>query len=117
MKRTLSAVAVAAMVAVGGMTVSSPAQAGNEGAIIGGVVGGLALGAIVGGAAAQNRAYYGGPGYAYQGGPGYGYQPAYGYRSGYQSYGYAPRRGCVEQRQVWSNRYQGYVVRNVRVPC
>ena len=116
MKRTLSAVAVAAMVAVGGMTVSGPAQAGNEGAIIGGVVGGLALGAIVGGAAAQNRAYYGGPGYGYQ--PAYGYRSGYqSYGSGYQSYGYAPRRGCVEQRQVWSNRYQGYVVRNVRVPC
>src|SRR5688572_15459921 len=109
MKRTLSAVAVAAMVAVGGMTVSSPAQAGNEGAIIGGVVGGLAVGAIIGGAAAQQRQYHREPGYAYQ--------PAYGYRSGYQSYGYAPRRGCVEQRQVWSNRHQGYVVRNVRVPC
>ena len=101
MKRTLSVVAIAAIVALGGVAVSSPAQARNEGAIIGGVMGGLALGAIVGGAAAQQRGYY-------ESGPGYGYQPVYG----------APRRQvCVDQREVWSNRYQQYVVRNVRVPC
>jgi hypothetical protein len=29
-----------------------------------------------------------------------------------------PRRQmCLEQREVWSDRYQDYVVRNVRVPC
>ena len=24
---------------------------------------------------------------------------------------------CIEQRQIWSDRYQGYVVKNVQVPC
>ena len=52
MKRILSVAALATTVALGTITVSSPVEARNNGAIIGGVVGGLALGAIVGGAAA-----------------------------------------------------------------
>lgn len=60
MKRILSVAALTAIVALGGIAISGPADARNEGAIIGGVVGGLALGAIVGGAAAQQRGYYDG---------------------------------------------------------
>ena len=104
MKRILSVAALAAIVALGGIAASSPADARNNGAIIGGVVGGLALGAIVGGAAAQQRGYYDGQGYGYQ--PAYGYEPAY-----------AAPQSCVVQQEVWSRRYQAYVVRNVRVTC
>ena len=104
MKRILSVAALAATVALGAIGASSQAEARNNGAIIGGVVGGLALGAIVGGAAAQQRGYYNGPNYGY--GPSYGYQPAY-----------AAPQSCIAQQEVWSNRYQTYVVRNVRVPC
>ena len=52
MKRILSVAALATTVALGTITVSSPVEARNNGAIISGVVGGLALGAVVGGAAA-----------------------------------------------------------------
>jgi hypothetical protein len=53
-------VAAAAAIAVAG-TVSQPAQAGDRGgAIAAGVLGGLAVGAIVGAAASQPR-YYGPP--------------------------------------------------------
>ena len=101
MKRILSVAALAATVALGAITVSSPADARNNGAIIGGVVGGLALGAIVGGAAAHQRGYFnGGPQY------GYGYQPAY-----------AAPQTCIAQQEGWSRRHQAYVVRNVRVAC
>ena len=54
---------------------SAQARDGVNGAVAAGVVGGLAVGAIVG---SQNRGYYGGPGYY---GPGYygrPYQPVYG---------------------------------------
>ncbi len=98
MKKALSVVGAAAIVVLG-LAASSPVQARDDGAIIGGVIGGLALGAIVGGAAAQQRGYHE---------PDYGYQPVYG----------APRRQmCVERREVWSNRHQHYVVRDVRVRC
>jgi hypothetical protein len=99
MKRILSVAALAATVALGGLAVSSQAEARNGGAVAAGVIGGLAVGAIVGGAAAQQRGYYDGPNYAVE--------PAYA----------APGGACVERREVWSNRYQNYVVRNVRVPC
>ena len=95
MKKIMFVCALVAIVALGGIAVSSPADARNRGAIIGGVVGGLAVGAIIGGAAAQQRGYYDG-----------GYHPAY-----------AAPRSCVVQEEVWSRRYQQYVVRNVRVAC
>jgi len=95
MNRTLIACAAAA--AVGFVSAAQPAHAGNGGAVAAGVLGGLAVGAIIGGAAA--RGPYDGPVYA----------PAPVY--------VAPRETCIQQRQVWSDRYQGYVVRNVRVPC
>jgi hypothetical protein len=57
---TVSALALAVTVT------SNPAYAGNGGAVAAGVVGGLAVGAIIGSQA--NRSYYGGPSY---------YQPSY----------------------------------------
>ena len=99
MKPTLTACAAAT--ALGLVSAAQPAQARNDGAVAAGVLGGLAVGAIIGGAAA--RGPYDGPVYA----PVYAPAPVYE----------APREMCVQQRQVWSDRYQGYVVRNVRVPC
>lgn len=76
-------------------------QARDGGAIAAGVLGGLAAGAIIGGAAAQPRPYY-------EPAPVYVAPPVY----------VEPEpRVCIEPREVWSNRYQGYVVRNVRVAC
>lgn len=90
---TLSAVAALTLaVAVS----PQPAQAGgNGGAVAAGVVGGLAVGAIVG--SQVNRGYYGGPGY-YES----GYQPVYG-------------GGCHVERQQFEDGYGRIRVRRVRV--
>ena len=102
MTKTLPIFAVTAMLAVAA-AFPTPVQANDTGAIVGGAIGGLAVGAILGGAMAQPRYYEPAPRY---------YAPAY------QPVYVAPRREmCVEQREVWSPRYQDYVVRNVRVPC
>ena len=53
MKRTLLICAVAAS-----MAFAAPAQAGNGGAVAAGIVGGLAVGTILGAAAAQPRPVY-----------------------------------------------------------
>ena len=97
MTKFLSVVAVGAMVAVAAVPTSVQAR---DGAVVGGVLGGLALGAIIGGAAAaQPRPYY---------------EPVY---ETAPVYVVPQRRMCLEEREVWSNRYQQYVIRNVRVPC
>ena len=102
MTKTFTVLTAAAIIAVAAMAAPTKVEAGNDGAVIGGVLGGLAAGAIIGGAVAP-RPYYE-PYYA----PAYGPAPVYVV---------PPREMCVEQREVWSNRYQNYVVRNVRVPC
>jgi uncharacterized membrane protein len=89
---TLAAVSALALVI---MVAPRPAAANDAGgAIAAGVIGGLAVGAIVGSQA--NRGYYGGPGY-YQS----GYQPVYG--------------ACHIERQQVVDRYGNYHVRRVRV--
>ena len=73
MRKTLTAIAAAATLALAGVATSQPAQArhGHNGAAI---IGGLAAGALLG-AAVANGPYYGGPGY-YYGRPGpYYYRP------------------------------------------
>ena len=85
---TVSALALAVTVT------SNPAQAGNGGAVAAGVVGGLAVGAIIGSQA--NRGYYGGPAY-YQ--P--NYQPVYS--------------NCRVVRERVVDRYGRTHVRRVRV--
>jgi hypothetical protein len=88
----LTAASAFALVAV---VSSQPAFAGgNGGAIAAGVVGGLAVGAIIGSQA--NRNYYGGPGY-YES----GYQPVY--------------NSCHTERQQFEDGYGNVRVRNVRV--
>ncbi len=57
MTKALPVVAVAAMFALAA-AVPTQVQARDEGAIIGGAIGGLALGAILGGAAARARPRY-----------------------------------------------------------
>ncbi len=93
MLKTLTGIATAAVLAVGAITVApQKAEARCVGCWVGaGVVGGLALGAVL----AQPR-YYGG-------GPYYGYSPAY--------YG-GPRCWWQRQRIAGPN---GWYVRSVRV--
>jgi hypothetical protein len=69
--KSLTALAVAATLAVAAFAAPQPAEAHDGGAVAAGVIGGLAVGAIIGSAA--NSHYYGpGPYYgrAYYGGPG-----------------------------------------------
>jgi hypothetical protein len=87
-------VAVSALTLVASVA-SQPAFARNNGgAIAAGVVGGLAVGAIVGSQA--NRNYYGGPGY-YES----GYQPVY--------------QNCRTERQQFQDRYGRLRVQRIRV--
>ena len=89
---TLSAAAALALA----LTASQPALAGgNGGAIAAGVVGGLAVGAIIGSQA--NRGYYGGgPGYYEQ-----GYAPVYS--------------NCRTEREQVVDQYGRYHTRRIRV--
>ena len=74
--KTLTALAAAATIGLAAVAAPQPAEARNGGAIAAGIIGGLAVGALV--AAAANGPYgYGyGPGY-YAAGPGYGYGGCY----------------------------------------
>ncbi len=95
MMKSITLAAVAAL-ALAVTVTSQPAYAGgNGGAVAAGVVGGLAVGAIVGSQA--NRGYYGGPGY-YES----GYQPVYG-------------GGCHIERQQVEDGYGRIHIRRVRV--
>ena len=70
MKKTLTAFATAATLAVAAVAAPQPAQARCFGCAVGaGIIGGLAAGAIIGSVA---RPYYYAPGYSY---PGYAYGP------------------------------------------
>ena len=92
----LKFITVAAVSALALTAVTLPASARNNGgAIAAGVVGGLAVGAIVGSQA--NRGYYGGPGY-------YGdqaYQPVYS--------------NCRTEREQVVDQYGRYHTRRIRV--
>jgi hypothetical protein len=95
MRKSFALTAVAAL-ALAVSASSQPAFAGgNGGAVAAGVVGGLAVGAIIGSQA--NRGYYGGPGY-YES----GYQPVYG-------------GGCHIERQEVDDGYGRIRIRRVRV--
>ena len=97
MKKALIAVTTAAAIAAGSIVAPAPAFAGSKsGAVAAGVIGGLAVGAMIGAAASQPR--YVAPAY---GGPVY----------------VAPQRMCIQQQQYWSNRRQAWVIRDVQVPC
>jgi hypothetical protein len=95
MKKTLTAFVAAATMAIAIAAMPTPADARCFGCAVGaGVVGGLVAGAIIGGAVANSRPAYAEP------------APVY-----------AVPRTCIVDQQVWSNRYQAWVVRPVRVAC
>jgi hypothetical protein len=72
---TLISLAAAATLGLAAIAAPQPAEARNGGAIAAGVIGGLALGAIIG--SAVSGPHYGyGPGY-YAAGPAYGYGSCY----------------------------------------
>jgi hypothetical protein len=92
MLKIITVVAVSALTLAATFT-PRPAEA-RDGAIAAGVIGGLAVGAIVG--SQVNRGYYGGPGYYDS-----GYQPVY--------------RDCRVERQEFDDGYGRIRVRRVRV--
>jgi hypothetical protein len=94
MKKTLTALVAAATIAVS-LAGSATNVSARDGAVAAGVAAGLVGGLIVGGAIANSR-------------PAYVVEPAPVY--------VAPRT-CIVDQQVWSNRYQAWVVRPVRVAC
>lgn len=99
MRKSILAIAAGAALAAATLA-PSPADARCRGCgVAAGVLGGLAAGAIIGGAIAHSRPAYGGPVY-------YDDEPVY----------VAPRR-CFADEEVWSHRHQAYIVRRVRVPC
>lgn len=78
MKKTLTAVAAAGLVAFATATAPTDAHARNGGAVAAGIIGGIAAGAIIGGAIANSRPAYAAPAYgAYA--PVRGYEPYEGH--------------------------------------
>jgi hypothetical protein len=103
MNKTLTALAAAAAVALTA-AVPSTADAGCRGCGVGaGIIGGLAAGAIIGGAIANSGPAYGAPAPVYGGyAPVAGYEP-YEYNAGYPVAcpgGYWARRPLVDR---WGN--------------
>jgi hypothetical protein len=97
MKKTLAAFAAAATVATAIAAMPTSADARCYGCAVGaGVLGGFVAGAIVGNAIANA-------------------QPAPVYVA--PAPVYAAPRTCLVEEQVWSNRYQAWVTRPVRVAC
>ena len=92
LKALTLATATLALVAA---TASQPAVADN-GQITAGVLGGLAVGAVIGSQMQGERHYYGGPAYSHQ-----NYQPVYA--------------NCRIEREQWVDGYGRYRVRRIRV--
>ena len=98
MTKSLTAVAAAALIVGATLAAPQPAEA-RGGRIAAGIIGGIAAGALIAGAAGA-FAPYGPYGYGY----GYGYAPGYAYGP-YPAYGPAPyyAPGCYLRRQpVWN---------------
>jgi len=95
MLKVVTVAAIAAL-ALGVAVAPKPALARDGGAVAAGVIGGLAVGAIIGSQA--NRGYYGGPGYYEQ-----SYQPVYG------------DGDCHIERQRVADGYGRVYIRRVRV--
>ena len=96
MTRLLTVLAAGSAVAIASVAAPTTADARCRGCgVAAGVIGGIAAGAIIAGAASNS--YYG-PGYAYGPGYGYGYAPGYAYGPGYAydaapGYAYGPGYG------------------------
>jgi hypothetical protein len=107
MKTTLAAILAAATIASAAVSSSTPAEARWRGApVAAGIIGGIAAGALIAGAARANPYYGNGPGYY-----GYGPPPAPVYYGGGPAY-YGPP--CSWQRQRFWDGY-GWRIRKVRV--
>ncbi len=95
MKKTLTALVAAATIAVSLAASATDASAQRRGDVAAGVAVGVLGGVLLGSAIANSR-------------------PAYvGTRAGLRG----AARTCIVDQQVWSNRYQAWVVRPVRVAC
>jgi hypothetical protein len=94
MKKTLTALAAAATIAVS-LAGSATDASAQRGAVAAGVAAGVVGGVLLGTAIANSR-------------PAYVVEPA--------PVVVAPRT-CIVEQQVWSNRYQAWVVRPTRVAC
>jgi hypothetical protein len=93
----LKFIALAALSTLALTAVMLPASArDNGGAIAAGVIGGLAIGAIVGSQANRSSYYGGGPGYYEQ-----GYQPVYSH--------------CRTEREQYVDQYGRYRIHRIRV--
>ena len=100
MRKALTALAAAATIAITAVSASTPAEARwRGGAVAAGVIGGIAAGALIAGAA-RPYGYYGG----------YGYAPAPAYYGG--PYAYGPP--CYWQQQRFWDGY-GWRLRRVWV--
>jgi len=104
-RKSLTALAAAVVLTIAAVAAPQPAEA-RGGRVAAGIIGGLAVGAIIGSMAYNGRGYYG-PSYSY--GPGYAYGPGY-YRPAPVYYG--PR--CWWQRERVFDGY-GWRLRKVRV--
>jgi hypothetical protein len=108
MTKTLLAYAAAASLAVSTMLTPTSAQADDRGAVAAGVLGGLAVGTMIGSAAARNNGPYYRPAPAYYGS---GYYGSGYYGAGYYGPSYPD---CYWQRQrVWDG--YGWRLGRVRV--
>ncbi len=94
----LKVISIAAAATLAAAAVTSPAAARDDGAVAAGIIGGLAVGAVVGSQMYQapQRHYYGGPAYSHQ-----YYEPVYG--------------ACHWEREQFTDRWGNYRVRNVKV--
>jgi hypothetical protein len=104
MTRTLTALAAAGAMAVAVIAAPTTAEA-RSGRIAAGIIGGLAAGAIIGGAFASPYYYGGGPYYGYGGPVYYGGGPYYAYGGG---------GGCYLQRERYWDGF-GWRVHRVQV--
>ncbi len=100
MRKTLTALVAAGLVTAAALAAPAPALARNDGALAAGIIGGIAAGAIIGGAASQGG-YYAPPAYGYAPGPVY-------YGAGP---GYGPGPECYQRQRIWD----GYRWRSRRV--
>ncbi len=107
MRKTLTAIAIAATMTIAAVATPHEAEA-RDGRVAAGIIGGLAAGAIIGSIAA-NRGYYYGPGYYYGSGYYYGggYYDGPGYYYGPGPYAYEPPPPPVYVQPVPRPYYRG----------